>query len=57
MTLSMKRIIRIVKFVFSFLFSKINPLGYARYLGVMMGSNVNFLWHEARYVQYGALAH
>ncbi|MES3040554.1 MAG: acyltransferase [Pseudomonadota bacterium] len=38
----MNRISRILKYIFSFIFSKINPLGYARYIGVVFGRNVNF---------------
>lgn len=37
-----KRIIGIFRFIKNFIYSKINPLGYARYLGVKLGDNVHF---------------
>lgn len=36
------RMLRIVKFIFYFIFSKVAPLRYARYLGVQLGENVHF---------------
>lgn len=38
----MSRLAGIVRFLFYFIYSKINPWGYARYRGVKMGSNVHF---------------
>lgn len=38
----MKRFIGILRFVYCFIFSKISPIGYIKYLGVKVGSNVNF---------------
>lgn len=38
----LKRMFRIVYFIYLFVFSKINPIGYAKYIGVRIGDNVNF---------------
>lgn len=38
----MNRFFRIVRHLFCFLYSKINPIGYAKYIGVRLGANVNF---------------
>jgi hypothetical protein len=37
----LKRMFRIVNFIYLFVFSKINPIGYAKYIGVRIGDNVN----------------
>jgi acetyltransferase-like isoleucine patch superfamily enzyme len=36
------RIRNIIVYVFRFVFSKLNPIGYAKFLGVKMGQNVHF---------------
>lgn len=38
----MRRLIGIIRFIVYFIFSKINPLGNARYRGVKIGNNVQF---------------
>ena len=38
----MKRFLNILKYIYCFIFSKINPIGYAKYLGVKIGENVHF---------------
>lgn len=38
----MRRFIGIIRFVFYFIFSKVYPLGYARYRGVKLGKGVHF---------------
>jgi hypothetical protein len=37
-----KRLFGILKYIYYFVFSKINPIGYAKYIGVRIGNNVNF---------------
>jgi len=38
----MSRLIKVVKYIYKFIWSKLNPLGYAKHLGVKMGDNVRF---------------
>ena len=38
----MKRFLNILKYIYCFIFSKINPIGYAKYIGVKIGENVHF---------------
>jgi acetyltransferase-like isoleucine patch superfamily enzyme len=37
-----KRIFAIIRFVYNFVYSKLNPIGYAKSIGVKMGTNVHF---------------
>jgi acetyltransferase-like isoleucine patch superfamily enzyme len=37
-----KRILAIIRFVYNFVHSKLNPIGYAKSIGVKMGTNVHF---------------
>ena len=38
----MRRIIGIIKFIYSIFYSKINPIAYAQHIGVNLGKNVKF---------------
>lgn len=38
----MKRLFGILRYIYFFIFSKISPIGYTKYLGVKIGENVRF---------------
>lgn len=38
----MRKLVGIIKFIFNIFWTKINPIGYAKYIGVRLGKNVKF---------------